>query len=414
MSPRMELIQNKRNPGVKVSVVLLDWGVRESFHSLTYLNRQTLPRTDYELIWIEFYDHKPQKLLHLVESAEPSTPVLDKWLVMAYPDNVRYHKHRMYNAGIVLAEGRVCVFCDSDAIFSPTFMENILEAFASDANRVVHLDEVRNYSKKFYPFNYPTITEVLGKGCVNWHGQASTGLDNSKDMLHEANYGACMAAWRRDLIEIGGADEHRDYLGYICGPYEMTFRLVNHGRTEHWLRHEYIYHVWHPNTSGFNVEVKGPDDGRGISLLALQMRATGKVAPALENSLFRLAAADSTPADTKLAMLCSGDDSAWIGSEESGSATVTFQPGWTSTTGSEELVEEGYLGFNILRYRGVWYGLHQGEGEFEPEKVKMGAYTRLYCGESQESVRQIIRQRRTWRRKVKDIGKMVLQHLGMS
>ncbi len=64
MSPRMELIQNKRNPGVKVSVILLDWGVRESFHSLAYLNRQTIARADYELIWVELYDHKPQKLRH--------------------------------------------------------------------------------------------------------------------------------------------------------------------------------------------------------------------------------------------------------------------------------------------------------------------------------------------------------------
>jgi hypothetical protein len=37
-----------------------------------------------------------------------------------------------------------------------------------------------------------------------------------------------MAARRRGLLAIGGADEHIDYLGYMCGPYELTFRLMNY------------------------------------------------------------------------------------------------------------------------------------------------------------------------------------------
>ena len=47
---------------------LIDWGVRESFHSLHYLNRQTVDRADYELIWLEFYNRKPLALTDLVAS----------------------------------------------------------------------------------------------------------------------------------------------------------------------------------------------------------------------------------------------------------------------------------------------------------------------------------------------------------
>jgi len=61
-------------------------------------------------------------------------------------------------------------------------------------------------------------------------------LLDKADPLHTRNYGACMSALREDLVDIGGADEHLDYLGHICGPYEMTFRLVNAGRKE----------IWHP------------------------------------------------------------------------------------------------------------------------------------------------------------------------
>ena len=257
----MQLLINHATGQAKVSIILLDWGVRESFHSIHYLHKQTVAREKYELIWVEFYDRKPDELVRLAKS-EPG-PMLDKWLVMGYPEKVHYHKHRMYNAGIVLAHGEICVFCDSDAMFEPTFVETILKAFEERPNAVIHLDEVRNSSKRFYPFNYPAVSEVLRKDCLNWTGKTTTGLDNNPDMLHAANYGACMAARRDDLIRIGGADEHIDYLGYICGPYELTFRLTNLGREEHWLQSEFLYHVWHPNTSGCNVEYKGPEDGKG-------------------------------------------------------------------------------------------------------------------------------------------------------
>ena len=64
----------------------------------------------------------------------------------------------------------------------------------------------------------------------------TTGLLDNVDPLHTRNYGACMSALREDLLKIGGADEHIDYLEHICGPYEMTFRLVNAGKREVWYR----------------------------------------------------------------------------------------------------------------------------------------------------------------------------------
>ena len=39
-----------------VSLVLLDWSVRESFHTLEYLNHQKCDRNKYEIVWIEYYD----------------------------------------------------------------------------------------------------------------------------------------------------------------------------------------------------------------------------------------------------------------------------------------------------------------------------------------------------------------------
>jgi len=165
---------------------------------------------------------------------------------------------------------------------SNTFVETIVRSFEEEPNLVLHLDQVRNNDKRFYPFNYPTIEEVISEGAINWRDGRTTGLWDAEDILHTRNYGACLAARRQDLISIGGADEHTDYLGHICGPYDMTFRLINFGRKELWHPTEFLYHTWHPGQAGDNNYL-GPHDGRHMSTTALEARRTGRVFPLVEN-----------------------------------------------------------------------------------------------------------------------------------
>lgn len=269
----------------KLSIILLDWSCRESYHSLDYLNTQTVDRGRYEIIWIEFYGRRPSaiqdKLNHQYEP-HSKHPVIDKWIVLDMPETIYYHKHLMYNIGIIASSAEIVVFCDSDAVFSQTFVQRIIKAFEGDRNIVLHIDEVRNIDKRHYPFNYPAIEEILGQGCINWREGKTTGVLHSDDILHNRNYGACMCALREDMINIGGADEHIDYLGHVCGPYEMTFRLVNAGKTEVWHEEEFIYHVWHPGTDG-NANYMGPHDGKNFSTTALDIIRTKRVLPLVEN-----------------------------------------------------------------------------------------------------------------------------------
>jgi hypothetical protein len=202
--------------------------------------------------------------------------------MMETPNDVYYHKHLMINVGLLLSRGRLFVYCDSDAIVGHTFVESIIDYFEKDPNIVLHMDQVRNNHKRFYPFNYPTIEEVIGDGCVNWQNGKTTGLWDTEDVLHTRNYGACMAARREDLIRIGGADEHLDYLGHICGPYDMTFRLINSGKREIWHPDELLYHVWHPGQDGTRNYL-GPHDGRNVSTRALEARSMGRILPYVEN-----------------------------------------------------------------------------------------------------------------------------------
>jgi hypothetical protein len=375
--PRPELVMYLPRPGCRLSIILLDWGVRESFHSLHYLNRQTVARDQYELIWLEFYGRKPLKLQEMVFRQGKEAPLIDQWIVAGYDTDTIFNKHRLYNLGLLVSQGHYCVICDSDAIFTPNFVANLLEGFAQTPRAVLHLDEIRNSDPRFHPFAYPSIAEVLGAGCTNWQGSTSRGLDNSRDIIHEANYGACMAAARDDLVEIGGADEHIDYLGYICGPYDMTFRLVNHGLAERWLKSEYLYHVWHPNESGINSDYHGPSDGRGMSLRSLRARSSARVEPYLENPWIRLTRqGERLDVHQILQLLEEKKEPDWRTGNQPAVADAAF------------LVEADYRGFNLFIYRGHWYGLGVKEGHFDPHRARR--YRVLLDGKDAARVKQLI------------------------
>jgi hypothetical protein len=188
----------------------------------------------------------------------------------------------MYNAGILASAGKIITFCDSDAVVTNRFVGSIIDSFQKDSNIVLHMDQVRNREKYYYPFNYPTIEQIIRDGRTNMIDGKPAGLSDVIDPIHTRNYGACMSANRDDLLAIGGADEHIDYLGYVCGPYEMTWRLVNLGRKELWHENEWTYHLWHPGQVGAQ-NYFGPHDGFHLSTTALATRQSGRILPLVEN-----------------------------------------------------------------------------------------------------------------------------------
>lgn len=65
----------------KVSVILLDWSCRESFHSLHYLNKQSVPRDSYELLWVEYYNREAPQIQEQVDGVlEKLEPVRGAWV----------------------------------------------------------------------------------------------------------------------------------------------------------------------------------------------------------------------------------------------------------------------------------------------------------------------------------------------
>jgi hypothetical protein len=276
----MRFLKRSVRKAPRLSLILLDWSVRESFHLLHYLRHQTVDRDQFEVIFIEYYSRTAETLKEFANE-------LDTWVLLEMPETCIYHKHLMYNCGLALAHGEVVVLCDSDAMVMDSFIEKILGHFKDREQIVLHLDQFRNTRRDLYPFKYPSFDEVLGDGCINNVDGKTSGIVDRIDPLHSRNYGACMCARRADLIALAGADQHIDYLGHICGPYEMTFRLLNNGFQEVWDETEYLYHTWHPGQAGVD-NYQGPHDGRQMSSTALEALITGRIYPLVENETMRL------------------------------------------------------------------------------------------------------------------------------
>ncbi|HEY4138783.1 MAG TPA: hypothetical protein VGN65_10040, partial [Casimicrobiaceae bacterium] len=276
----MKFFKRKPRMRARVSFILLDWSVRESPHIIHYLRDQTVDPDEIEVIYLEFYDRA-------FEGLRAYDDRVDIWAALEMPRDVYYNKHLMYNAGIVLASGDIVVVCDLDALVRPGFVERIIRGFDRDSNIVLHLDQFRSMRRDFYPFNFPSVDQVMGEGCINNAGGITTGLRDVEDALHTRNYGACFCAKREDVIAIGGADMHLDYLGHVCGPYDMTFRLRNLGRRIVWADDEFLYHTWHPGTDG-DANYLGPHDGRNLSTTSMEFLATGEVQPLAENPAIRV------------------------------------------------------------------------------------------------------------------------------
>jgi cellulose synthase/poly-beta-1,6-N-acetylglucosamine synthase-like glycosyltransferase len=113
------------------SVILVDWSCRESFHILQYLNNQAISREKYEIIWIEYYSRQGPEIEAELKKCDRlgKPPIVDQWIVMGMPDHVCYHKHLMYNVGILASRGKIVTLCDSDAMVGPTFIESIIKNF---------------------------------------------------------------------------------------------------------------------------------------------------------------------------------------------------------------------------------------------------------------------------------------------
>jgi hypothetical protein len=262
---------NNSNIKPKVSIILLDWSVRERFQALEWLPRQNVPREDYELIWIELYDRLAPEALEIAD------------VVITCHQRGQYHKHVGYNIGLLQAKGQIITVCDSDAVFPPDFVASVINSFQL-TEKTEPLPLVLMHFQWRTAHLYPDeLSDVSQLSQYQWH-----------DLW--PNVGACMSVRRIDAIRFGGFDEHASYRGYMCGPYDLGWRLVNAGIPEVW--HDpgvALWHFAHPDpiaTFGQHFswklwrEITHPHI-KGHALTAVEAFSTGRLLPRQENPKVR-------------------------------------------------------------------------------------------------------------------------------
>jgi hypothetical protein len=253
---------NARPSPPTVSVILLDWSCRESLHALQWLAHQTVPRETYELIWIELYARVLPEALDKADT------------VITCKQTGIYHKHVGYNVGTLHARGEIITVCDSDAVFPPDFVESILQAFTPPHAPVLMHYEYR--TRESYPANLREINQLHQfKWAELW-----------------PNVGACMSVRKADAIRFGGFDEHPSFRGYLCGPYDLGWRLINAGRPEVWHPPSVaLWHFAHPDPPASFGQSFSWKRWREIAhphvefhaLTAVEAFATGRLLPLKEN-----------------------------------------------------------------------------------------------------------------------------------
>jgi len=259
----------------KVSIILLDWSCRQRFDTLDWLLKQDVSKELYELIWVELYDRVIPEVLAKADT------------VITCGQKGMYHKHIGYNVGLLSSFGEIIVICDSDAVYPVNFISSILKSFYPDSLSS-SLPLVLMYYQLRTSLTYPDNLkdrEELGDNKWQW-------------WQLNPNVGACMSVRKQDAIRFGGFDEHKSFKGYLCGPYDLGWRLVNAGIPERW--HDtstVLWHFAHPDPVGVN-EIK-PNLKRMRentyphvdlhALTAVEAFSTGRFQPLLENSeIFKL------------------------------------------------------------------------------------------------------------------------------
>lgn len=255
----------------RLSIILLDWGCRERFTTLDWLNKQDVPRETYELIWVELYDRVIDEVM---EKAD---------VVITCNQRGTYHKHLGYNIGLLQARGDLICICDSDAVFPIDFVSSVFRCFEIDSGVKARPMVLMHYEWRtslLYPDDLTDAEELKNSERWQWWPLI-------------VNEGACVTVRREDAIRFGGFDEHSSYTGYLCGPYDLAWRLVNAGWAEIWHDSSVaLWHFAHPDPIGTNGQKaslkqlmeKAHPHLHGHALTAVEAFSSGRFQPLQENA----------------------------------------------------------------------------------------------------------------------------------
>ncbi len=208
---------------LKISVVTWDAGFREHFHTVDAFANQTIPKDDYEFIWVDYYnDITPELQTKLGRISNAKALLVN--------GNGQWRLATCLNYGTRNCSGELLVIPDGDIVVTPDFLSKILEAHSRIDNLVLY---IRRWDEPQQAHNPAISVEHLDKVC---------------EVKNATNYGGCITLRKHVLEYVNGYEEHHLFAGASATSMELYIRLKNAGFPIMWHPTVKIYHPWHANT----------------------------------------------------------------------------------------------------------------------------------------------------------------------
>ena len=222
------------NKSIEVSVITWDGGFREQFHTVDFFCNQSLPETEYEFIWAEYYSSINSDL---------------KGTISNYP-NARaicldldgdWHVGKCMNRGLAASFGNHLVLIDGDIAVNRDFLEKDLEVHEQYPGTAVY---------------YRRWDEPQASADNQSRRKTIEYLDAHCRMMNPTNYGGCLTLGRELIEAVNGYEEHSIFAGSGAINMELYVRLVNSGVPVMWHPSTKVYHPWHRGTIPSNKTAK--------------------------------------------------------------------------------------------------------------------------------------------------------------
>lgn len=215
------------NNNPKISVILVDGSYRPHFTAVDSLEEQSMPKQDYEILWVEYYADVRNELLQKEKAySNFKTYTLNKTGI--------YHSSFCFNAGIQHAKGELIVIPDADVVFKNNFLETIWQEHQKNEKLVMYIYRYDEPQKNRSPH---LSWEELEKTCI---------------LTNPENYGGCLTVRKKWLLAINGYEQHDIFRtgGSHANGRDAATRFKNLGLHIMWHPELKIYHPWHPHKSG--------------------------------------------------------------------------------------------------------------------------------------------------------------------
>lgn len=205
---------------MKISVVMIDGSFRENVFGARYFTEQDFPDSDYEVIWVEYFD-----------KAHPEVVANERVKTVCLGRKDIYHSSVCFNAGIAAAKGDVICLPDADQIVPPDFLGRVHDAHCKYEKLVLY----------GYRYDEPEKGDLQSRDLEE--------LEEKCILKNPTNYGGCLTVRKRWLQELNGYEQHPVFRsGNHANGLDMYTRFKNYGLAIQWEPTLKLYHPWHPFT----------------------------------------------------------------------------------------------------------------------------------------------------------------------